>query len=117
MDTIHQRFPQYDEGGQALIDKAYAIASAEARFGNDNSILSSLLGVLRHAKATPYWLFIARGCCESPLLLWDWLAEPLYNIPFATSRSPTDFFISSSLYISEQYKRIIQSCIDYYKKP
>ena len=54
MDTIHQRFPQYDEGGQALIDKAYAIASAEARFGNDNSILSSLLGVLRHAKATPY---------------------------------------------------------------
>lgn len=28
MDTIHQRFPQYDEGGQALIDKVYAIASA-----------------------------------------------------------------------------------------
>lgn len=28
MDTIHQRFPLYDEGGQALIDKAYAIASA-----------------------------------------------------------------------------------------
>lgn len=28
MDTIHQRFPQYDEAGQALIDKAYAIASA-----------------------------------------------------------------------------------------
>ena len=28
MDTIRQRFPQYDEGGQALIDKAYAIASA-----------------------------------------------------------------------------------------
>lgn len=28
MYTIHQRFPQYDEGGQALIDKAYAIASA-----------------------------------------------------------------------------------------
>lgn len=28
MDTIHQRFPQYDEGGQALIDKAYSIASA-----------------------------------------------------------------------------------------
>lgn len=28
MDTIHQRFPQYDEGGQALIDKAYVIASA-----------------------------------------------------------------------------------------
>ena len=28
MDTIHQRFSQYDEGGQALIDKAYAIASA-----------------------------------------------------------------------------------------
>lgn len=28
MDTIHQRFPQYDEGGQALIDKAYAIAAA-----------------------------------------------------------------------------------------
>ena len=27
MDTIHQRFPQYDEGGQALIDKAYAIAA------------------------------------------------------------------------------------------
>ncbi len=27
MDTIHQRFPQYDEAGQALIDKAYAIAS------------------------------------------------------------------------------------------
>lgn len=28
MYTIHQRFPQYDEGGQALIDKVYAIASA-----------------------------------------------------------------------------------------
>ena len=28
MDTIHQRFPQYDEAGQALIDRAYAIASA-----------------------------------------------------------------------------------------
>lgn len=28
MDTTHQRFPQYDEAGQALIDKAYAIASA-----------------------------------------------------------------------------------------
>lgn len=28
MDTIHQRFPQHDEAGQALIDKAYAIASA-----------------------------------------------------------------------------------------
>ncbi len=28
MDTIHQRFPQYDEAGQALIDKAYAIAAA-----------------------------------------------------------------------------------------
>jgi len=28
MDTIHRRFPQYDEAGQALIDKAYAIASA-----------------------------------------------------------------------------------------
>lgn len=28
MDTIHQRFPQYDEAGQAIIDKAYAIASA-----------------------------------------------------------------------------------------
>ena len=28
MDPIHQRFPQYDEAGQALIDKAYAIASA-----------------------------------------------------------------------------------------
>ncbi len=28
MDTIHQRFPQYDEAGQALIDKAYAIASS-----------------------------------------------------------------------------------------
>lgn len=27
MDTIHQKFPQYDESGQALIDKAYAIAS------------------------------------------------------------------------------------------
>jgi GTP diphosphokinase / guanosine-3',5'-bis(diphosphate) 3'-diphosphatase len=32
MDTIHQRFPQYDEAGQALVDKAYAIA-AEALAG------------------------------------------------------------------------------------
>ena len=32
MDTIHQRFPQYDESGQTLIDKAYAIA-AEALAG------------------------------------------------------------------------------------
>lgn len=39
----------------------------------------------------------------------------LYNIPFATNRSTADFIISSPLYTSEHYKRIIPSCIESYK--
>lgn len=39
----------------------------------------------------------------------------LYNIPFATNRSTADFIISSPLYTSEHYKRIIPNCIDSYK--
>lgn len=48
MDTIHQRFPQYDEGGQALIDKAYAIAAktleGETR-GNGNPFIEHPVNV------------------------------------------------------------------------
>ena len=39
----------------------------------------------------------------------------LYNIPFATNRSTADFIISSPLYTSTQYRRMIPSCIDSYK--
>ncbi|MCI1785841.1 MAG: methylglyoxal synthase [Bacteroidales bacterium] len=39
----------------------------------------------------------------------------LYNIPFATNRSTADFIISSPLYKSEEYERMIPSCIDTYK--
>jgi len=39
----------------------------------------------------------------------------LYNIPFATNRSTADFIISSPLFKSEEYKRIIPSCINSYK--
>ena len=39
----------------------------------------------------------------------------LYNIPFATNRSTADFIISSPLFHSSEYERIIPSCIDSYK--
>jgi len=39
----------------------------------------------------------------------------LYTIPFATNRSTADFIISSPLYTSKEYRRIIPSCIDSYK--
>lgn len=39
----------------------------------------------------------------------------LYNIPFATNRSTADFIISSPLYTSKNYQRIIPSCIESYK--
>lgn len=39
----------------------------------------------------------------------------LYNIPFATNRSTADFIISSPLYKSRDYQRIIPSCIESYK--
>ena len=39
----------------------------------------------------------------------------LYNIPFATNRSTADFIISSPLYTSETYQRIIPACIESYK--
>ncbi len=39
----------------------------------------------------------------------------LYNIPFATNRSTADFIISSPLYNSKDYVRIIPSCIESYK--
>jgi len=39
----------------------------------------------------------------------------LYNIPYATNRTSADFIISSPLFTSEDYKRIIPACIDRYK--
>jgi methylglyoxal synthase len=39
----------------------------------------------------------------------------LYNIPFATNRSTADFIISSPLYTSKDYQRIIPACIESYK--
>lgn len=39
----------------------------------------------------------------------------LYNIPFATNRSTADFIISSPLFASRDYERIIPSCIESYK--
>lgn len=39
----------------------------------------------------------------------------LYNIPFATNRSTADYIISSPLFLSKDYNRIIPSCIESYK--
>ena len=39
----------------------------------------------------------------------------LYNVPYASNRSSADFIISSPLFTSETYKRIIPSCIESYK--
>lgn len=39
----------------------------------------------------------------------------LYNIPFATNRSTADFIISSPLYTSTEYRKIIPACIESYK--
>ncbi|MBO8445688.1 MAG: methylglyoxal synthase, partial [Bacteroidetes bacterium] len=39
----------------------------------------------------------------------------LYNIPFATNRSTADLIISSPLYKSKDYHKIIPSCIESYK--
>ena len=39
----------------------------------------------------------------------------LYNVPFATNRSTADFIISSPLFHSNEYERIIPSCIESYK--
>ena len=39
----------------------------------------------------------------------------LYNIPFATNRSTADFIISSPLYKSDDYERIIPKAIENYK--
>ena len=39
----------------------------------------------------------------------------LYNVPFATNRSTADFIISSPLFSSTEYKRIIPACIESYK--
>ena len=36
----------------------------------------------------------------------------LYNVPFATNRSTADFIISSPLFHSSEYERIIPSCIE-----
>lgn len=39
----------------------------------------------------------------------------LYNIPFATNRSTADFIISSPLFTSKEYEKIIPGCIESYK--
>jgi len=39
----------------------------------------------------------------------------LYNVPFATNRSTADFIISSPLYQSTEYERMIPACIESYK--
>ncbi len=39
----------------------------------------------------------------------------LYNIPFATNRSTADFIISSPLFKSKEYERIIPPVIEAYK--
>lgn len=39
----------------------------------------------------------------------------LYNIPFATNRSTADFIISSPLFESNDYERVVPACIDSYK--
>ena len=39
----------------------------------------------------------------------------LYNIPFATNRSTADFIITSPLFASAEYSRIIPACIESYK--
>lgn len=39
----------------------------------------------------------------------------LYNIPFATNRSTADFIISSPLFTSAEYRRLIPGCIESYK--
>lgn len=39
----------------------------------------------------------------------------LYNIPFATNRSTADFIISSPLFHSREYERVIPPCIESYK--
>ena len=39
----------------------------------------------------------------------------LYNVPFATNRSTADFIISSPLYKSDSYERIIPKAIENYK--
>ena len=39
----------------------------------------------------------------------------LYNVPFATNRRTADFIISSPLFHSSEYERIIPSCIETYK--
>lgn len=40
----------------------------------------------------------------------------LYNIPFATNRSTADYIVSSPLFSSEEYERVIPSCIETYKR-
>lgn len=39
----------------------------------------------------------------------------LYNVPFATNRSTADFIITSPLYRSEVYERVIPRAIENYK--
>lgn len=39
----------------------------------------------------------------------------LYNVPFATNRCTADFIISSPLFTSEDYERIIPACIERYR--
>ena len=39
----------------------------------------------------------------------------LYNVPYATNRTSADFIISSPLFTSEEYQRIIPNCIESYK--
>lgn len=70
---------------------------------------------------------IAEGKIDMMIFLWDPMQQQphdvdvkallricsLYNIPTACNRSTADFLISSPLFISEDYKRVVNDYSDY----